>query len=79
MFPIIEGWENTYENSSITKPAERSLHFGQEDHVRYFGRDVRKRIRDAGFTIEEYTAIEPQVTRFGLMRGEKVFVCRISL
>lgn len=76
MFPIIEGWDRTYENPSVQSPAERLLHFGQEDHVRYFGRDVRTRIRAAGFSLEEFTAEEPLVHRYGLFRGEKVFVAR---
>jgi len=76
MFPIIEGWDRTYQNSAVQSPADRLLHFGQEDHVRYFGRDVRTRIQAAGFSLEEFTAEEPLVHRHGLVRGEKVFVAR---
>jgi SAM-dependent methyltransferase len=76
MFPIIEGWERTYENCTVRTPTDRLLHFGQEDHVRYFGRDVRKRIQAAGFYLEEFTAEEPFVHRHGLIRGEKVFVAK---
>jgi len=76
MFPIVEGWEDTYENSSISSESERLLHFGQHDHARFFGRDARVRLAMPGFVVEEYTAIEPNVSRYGLMRGEKVFVCR---
>jgi hypothetical protein len=76
MFPIVEGWDRTYENPAVNGPANRLLHFGQEDHVRYFGRDVRARIQAAGFTLEEFTAEEPLVHLHGLVRGEKVFVAR---
>jgi SAM-dependent methyltransferase len=76
MFPIIEGWDRTYENSTIQSPADRILHFGQRDHDRYFGRDIRDRIQGAGFSIEEFTAEEPLVHKHGLVRGEKVFVAR---
>ena len=75
MFPIIEGWEATYEDVQITAPMDRLAHFGQEDHVRMYGRDVRRRITDAGFSISEFTAGEPDVHRYGLARGEKVFIC----
>jgi SAM-dependent methyltransferase len=75
-FPIIEGWATTYENPSVTTPAERLTHFGQDDHVRFFGRDVRDRIASAGFSLKEFTAVEPMVSRHGLVRGETVFVCR---
>jgi len=74
MFPIVEGWERTYENPSHTSPADRTTYFGQFDHVRMYGRDVRDRITDAGFGLTEFTAEEPYVSRYGLLRGEKVFV-----
>ena len=76
MFPIVEGWEETYENQSVSTEGERLLHFGQHDHARFFGRDARMRLAMPGFVVEEYTAVEPNVSRYGLMRGEKVFVCR---
>lgn len=72
--PIVEGWANTYENPAITTPADRLLHFGQADHVRIYGRDFRDRIRSAGFTLSEYTAVEPDVLTYGLTRGETLFI-----
>ena len=76
MVPLIEGWDATYEDSSIVKPSERVKRFGQWDHVRYYGRDVRDRIRSAGFGLAEFTATEPDVQAWGLSRGEKIFLCR---
>jgi SAM-dependent methyltransferase len=74
MFPVIEGWEHTYENPAHTSPADRAKYFGQSDHVRMFGRDVRDRIASAGFALTEFTAEEPNVSRYGLTRGEKLFI-----
>lgn len=74
MFPIVEGWECTYENPAYTSPADRTTYFGQSDHVRMYGRVVRDRIARPGFSLTEFTAIEPDVARYGLVRGEKVFV-----
>jgi SAM-dependent methyltransferase len=74
MFPIIEGWTATYENPTITGEMERTLHFGQYDHLRYYGADVRNRIKEAGFTLSEFTAVEPFVREYGLLRGEKLFI-----
>lgn len=74
MFPIIEGWDETYEDPAHTTPTARETYFGQSDHVRMFGRDVRDRIRKAGFNLSEFTAREPNVARYGLHRGEKIFV-----
>lgn len=74
MTPIVEGWKRTYENPDVTTSTDRILHFGQGDHVRMYGRDLRDRIRAAGFELAEYTAVEPDVLRYGLMRGETIFV-----
>lgn len=76
MTPIVEGWAKTYENAAITEPAERLQHFGQANHVRYYGADIRDRIRGAGFNLIEFTAEEPYVSRHGLLRGSKVFIAR---
>jgi len=75
MVPIVEGWSATYEPAGVVGH-ERTLHFGQADHVRYYGADFRERVRRAGFELTEFTAEEPEVVRFGLWRGEKVFVAR---
>lgn len=75
--PIIEGWEKTYENADVSTPEGRAQHFGQKNHVRYYGRDFRDRLCDAGFArIEEITAEGPEVVKYGLWRGEKFFICR---
>ena len=74
MFPIVEGWDRTYEDPAHASPAARTVYFGQYDHVRMFGRDVRDRIRNAGFSLSEFTAVEPEVARYGLVRGEKLFI-----
>lgn len=76
MVPIIEGWQTTYENGAVKTPIQRTVHFGQFDHVRYYGADIRQRLQDAGFTLTEITATEPDVFRYGLQRGEKIFVCQ---
>ncbi len=74
--PVIEGWEDTYENPEITTRKGRILHFGQGDHTRFYGRDFRHRITDAGFVLEEYTAMEPNVSDYALERGGKLFIAR---
>ena len=74
LFPIVEGWENTYENPDFTSPELRQRYFGQTDHVRRFGKDARDRIKGAGFGLSEFTAMEPDAGRYGLSHGSKVFV-----
>lgn len=75
--PIVEGWEHTYEKPEIEDPLLREVHFGQHDHIRYYGRDFRQRLRAAGFhQIEEVTAEGEIVIKYELIRGEKIFICR---
>lgn len=51
--PVNTERETTYEDPSITDPAERERHFGQKDHLRDYGRDygrasLRGRLRRRG-------------------------------
>jgi SAM-dependent methyltransferase len=76
MFPIVSGWNETYENAAIVGEKEREIHFGQRDHVRIYGRDVRSRIMTAGFNLEEFAVREPFVSRHNLQRGEILYIGR---
>lgn len=74
--PLVDAWDETYENPSITSPGDRRLHFGQEDHVRFYGRDFSTRLAAAGFkNVESYSATPEDIIEFGLIRGEKMFIC----
>ena len=74
MVPIVEGWAHSYENAAVTTDHGRHLHFGQNDHIRYYGSDFRDRVRAAGFTLDEFTAEGADSVTYNLMRGEKVFL-----
>jgi SAM-dependent methyltransferase len=74
MVPIVEGSDRTYENPAIASWHDRKLHFGGGTHVRVYGRDFRDRIRAAGFQLNEYCADDYEPIRYGLVRGERVFV-----
>jgi SAM-dependent methyltransferase len=74
MVPIVEGWASTYENSEVKTAAERLRHFGQQDHVRLYGRDLRDRIQEAGFDLQEFTASPSDCLSIGLMPGETIFL-----
>lgn len=43
--------QETFEDLSITDPAERERLFGQDDHVRVYGWDKKDRLEAAGFTV----------------------------
>jgi len=72
--PLIDAWEQTYENPAIVAKSERDLHFNQDDHYRIYGRDLYDRIRAAGFVLSVDVAKEPEVHRYGLERGETIFI-----
>ena len=74
--PLVEGWGKTYENSEkLDTPENRKLHFGEHDHVRYYGRDFRDRVASAGFVLkQEITAEAEDSLKYSLTRGDKIFV-----
>ena len=74
MTPVCDGLPSTYEAPLITGDKERELHFGQHDHLRWFGADFPARVRRAGFSLEDFTATGEQAVEFGLELGEKLFV-----
>lgn len=51
--PVDLGRAATFEDDSVTDPAERTRLFGQYDHRRVYGRDYADRLRGAGFEVEE--------------------------
>jgi SAM-dependent methyltransferase len=81
--PVENSRTITYEDWSITSKQDRLKHFGQEDHVRIYGRDYADRLRNAGFVVN--------VDRFGekigsdrvrfhsLQADEDVYFCRRPL
>lgn len=78
--PLNKSLAVTYEDFSITDPAERIKHFGQFDHVRWYGRDYKDRLESVGFkvTVRDYISElgENAVFRYGLMEGEDIYCCQ---
>ncbi len=77
--PIDYSIEATFEDPSITSPAEREKVYGQNDHVRLYGRDYPKRLAAAGFNVTEDDYIKEmspeQVRRYGLCQDEIIYRC----
>lgn len=69
----------TFQDDSITDPKERTLIFGQYDHVRIYGLDYFDKLRKIGFTVKEidYTQqLSPaEVDKYCLAPGEIIPVC----
>ena len=50
--PMKNSLEKTYEDCTITDPKERQKHFGQYDHVRWYGMDYFERLKSVGFSVD---------------------------
>lgn len=56
--PILADNVPTYEDFSITSPKERKKHFGQWDHVRYYGTDIGQRFENVGFMVKKVCSLD---------------------
>lgn len=67
----------TYEDASITTPEGRKDAFGQEDHVRVYGTDIRQRLQVAGFAVAFVypTRDLPEAEALNAGRGQCLIVC----
>lgn len=78
--PVDTSRAQTLEDPSVKSPAERLRVFGQEDHVRIFGRDYAAWLRAAGFDVEVVPygreSGPERVARHGLDPEEDVYLCR---
>jgi SAM-dependent methyltransferase len=78
--PVDASRAQTLEDPSVTSPAERLRVFGQEDHVRVFGRDYAAWLRAAGFEVEVVPygreSGPERAARHGLDPEEDVYLCR---
>jgi SAM-dependent methyltransferase len=72
--------DKTFEDDSITDPKEREKIFGQDDHVRLYGKDYPERLRSAGFEVVEddyvKTLSTEQQERYALPIDEIIYWCR---
>ena len=72
--PINEDLEKTFEDPSIKSPSERLKYFGQEDHVRIYGKDYYNRLEQTGFDVKPDNFVQTlppeKIKRYGLMENE---------
>jgi SAM-dependent methyltransferase len=79
--PVDKGREATYEDPGITDPQERLKHFGQDNHVRIYGRDYVDRLRAAGFQVEviDYALeLRDDRQKFALHGDDDIYYCTKS-
>jgi SAM-dependent methyltransferase len=71
--PISPILEKTIENSTITGEEERTIAFGQFDHVRIYGQDYFTRLESVGFKITKIDSFENK-DYFGLNPKEYIYL-----
>ena len=78
--PMKYNLTETYEDFTITSPQERQKHFGQYDHVRWYGMDYFKRLEKAGFEVDTSFSTqmfsEENQFKFALMKNEILPIVR---
>jgi len=77
--PIDLKRDKTFEDTNIVIPKDRERIFGQEDHVRIYGRDYKDRLEKAGFTVkvDAYGREmgDDMIKKYGLMKDEDIYFC----
>lgn len=74
--PINASRQETYENPAIATRALRYVHFGGEDHKRYYGLDFADRLAKAGFSVSTFRVSPEQEVEYGLLRDEWIYIAR---
>lgn len=76
--PICVSNEKTFEDPNITDSKERLANFCQEDHVRLYGRDFKKRLEKFGFEVEEWRVdehvIEQVIEEYSFSKGGLIYI-----
>jgi SAM-dependent methyltransferase len=71
--------ELTQEDPSMQSPKDRLKYYGQEDHVRKYGWDYPRRLREAGFEVLEddfvRTLSSDEIQRYALPADEIIYFC----
>jgi SAM-dependent methyltransferase len=79
-FPIAMQIEKTYENSSIVSDEERLKVYGQEDHVRLYGKDYIERLESYGFKVNSYfpkdVMSEAEIRKNGFMQVAPIIILK---
>lgn len=69
----------TFENPDLKSKEDKIYYYGQEDHVRLYGKDFKERLESYGLKIEVYRPEEllsPKlVEELKLIRNDSVLIC----
>lgn len=71
--------QDTYENSEIKTAEERVVYYGQEDHVRLYGKDYLDRLKQYPMSVQEFKVnslcTEMERERLGFLKGDTILCC----
>lgn len=77
-FPVCMDMD-TYDNPKLSSKSERLKYYGQEDHVRLYGRDFKKHIEQYGFQVEVKSPISKlgmdKIETYGLIGDDIILIC----
>jgi len=68
--------KKTFEDSSISRPKERKMVFGQLSHVRIYGTDYINRLQSVGFQAKQENLDKNATKKFALNPNEMIFFCK---
>jgi hypothetical protein len=78
--PIDLKLEKTIEGNHLKTASEREKAFGQDDHVRMYGRDYKQRLEKGGFKVNEVDYVgeleEDLIVKYALPRDEIIYFCQ---
>jgi len=75
--PISFKLEKTFEDSTVIEPSDRLKIFGQEDHVRIYGKDYLLKLKQVGFEVEKFDWKNNQIFKskeYGFIKNEILFI-----
>jgi SAM-dependent methyltransferase len=77
--PISLSLSETYEDPAIRTPEEKERFFGQNDHVRIYAADYKRRLESAGFVVEvcssKNTLSASEICKYALLKDENIYLC----
>lgn len=77
--PVAFDLKETLEDDRVDTDEKRLKYYGQEDHVRLYGRDFKERFSEIGFHIDVYLSgemlTEKENRRLGYMKNMPVLIC----
>jgi SAM-dependent methyltransferase len=77
--PVCYNLDKTFEDPNIVSPEKKRRVFGQEDHVRRYGRDYKDRLQRAGFTVRLDNYVkeleDDKIKKYDLPKNEIIYFC----